>query len=108
MYKRNPKTTYIGAHFNWYGNDLGKVARQLDDTPNLVLEVAAVLYEFGRQPRASRELFIKYQDRVLFGKDFYEKERVSLLLARIRDEGRVLRLLPRLSRVLEAVRDGPP
>ena len=73
MFKRNPKTTYIGAHFNWYGNDLGKVAKQLDETPNLVLEVGAVLYEFGRQPRASRELFIKYQDRVLFGKDAYEK-----------------------------------
>jgi uncharacterized protein len=73
MYKRNPKTTYIGAHFNWYGNDLGKVAKQLDETPNLVLEVGAVLYEFGRQPRGSRELFIKYQDRVLFGKDAYEK-----------------------------------
>ena len=73
MYKRNPRTTYIGAHFNWYGNDLGKVAKQLDETPNLVLEVGAVLYEFGRQPRASRELFTKYQDRVLFGKDAYEK-----------------------------------
>ena len=73
MYKRNPKTTYIGAHFNWYGNDLGKVAKQLDETPNLVLEVGAVLYEFGRQPRGARELFTKYQDRVLFGKDAYEK-----------------------------------
>jgi len=72
MYKRNPKTTYIGAHFNWYGNDLARAAKQLDETPNLVLEVGAVLYEFGRQPRASREFFIKYQDRVLFGKDSYE------------------------------------
>ena len=72
MYKRNPKTTYIGAHFNWYGNDLGKVAKQLDETPNLVLEVGAVLYEFGRQPRAARDLFVKYQDRMLFGKDAYE------------------------------------
>ena len=37
----------------------------------MVLEVSAVLYEFGRQPRAAREFFIKYQDRVLFGKDSY-------------------------------------
>jgi hypothetical protein len=37
-----------------------------------VFEVGAVLYEFGRQPRAARDFFIKYQDRVLFGKDFYE------------------------------------
>jgi predicted TIM-barrel fold metal-dependent hydrolase len=44
----------------------------MDAMPNVYPEVAAVLYEFGRQPRASREFFIKYQDRVLFGKDTYE------------------------------------
>jgi len=44
----------------------------LDAMPNVYPEVAAVLYEFGRQPHASREFFIKYQDRVLFGKDTYE------------------------------------
>ena len=31
----------------------------------------AVLYDIGRQPRAAREFFIEYQDRVLFGKDSY-------------------------------------
>jgi predicted TIM-barrel fold metal-dependent hydrolase len=72
MYAANPKTRYIGAHFNWYGNDLARAARQLDERQNLVLEVGAVLYDFGRQPRASREFFLKYQDRVLFGKDAYE------------------------------------
>ena len=72
MYAANPKTRYIGAHFNWYGNDLARAAKQLDERPNLVLEVGAVLYDFGRQPRAAREFFIKYQDRVLFGKDAYE------------------------------------
>jgi uncharacterized protein len=71
MYKANPKTRYIGAHFNWYGNNLARAAKQLDETPNLVLEVGAVLYDFGRQPRAAREFFIKYQDRILFGKDSY-------------------------------------
>ncbi len=73
MYKRNPGTTYIGAHFHWHGNDLGRAARQLDEAPNVVLDVAAVLYEFGRQPRGSSEFFTKYQDRVLFGKDVYNK-----------------------------------
>ena len=42
--------------------------------PNVVLEVAAVLYEFGRQPHAAREFFIKYQDRILFGKDSFQPE----------------------------------
>jgi predicted TIM-barrel fold metal-dependent hydrolase len=73
MYSANPKTRYIGAHFNWYGNDLARAAKQLDSTPNLVLEIGAVLYDFGRQPRAAREFFTKYQDRVLFGKDAYAR-----------------------------------
>jgi predicted TIM-barrel fold metal-dependent hydrolase len=72
MYAANPKTRYIGAHFNWYGNNLARAAKQLDSLPNLVLELGAVLYDFGRQPRAAREFFIKYQDRILFGKDSYE------------------------------------
>ena len=72
MYAANPKTRYIGAHFDWYGNDLARAAKQLDQLPNLVLEVGAVLYDFGRQPRAAREFFIKYQDRILFGKDSYQ------------------------------------
>ncbi len=72
MFARNPKTRFINAHFGWHGNDFGRAAKHLDTLPNVVLEVAAVLYEFGRQPRAAREFFTKYQDRVLFGKDAYE------------------------------------
>jgi predicted TIM-barrel fold metal-dependent hydrolase len=71
MYAANPKTRYIGAHFNWYGPDLARAAKQLDTLPNLVLELGAVLYDFGRQPRAAREFFLKYQDRILFGKDSF-------------------------------------
>ena len=72
MFAANPSTRYIGAHFAWYGNNLGRAARLLDELPNVVLEIGAVLYDFGRQPRAAREFFIKYQDRVLFGKDSYQ------------------------------------
>ncbi len=71
MFAANPKTRYIGAHFAYYGNDLKSAAALLDRCPNVVLEVSAVLYDFGRQPRAAREFFIKYQDRILFGKDSY-------------------------------------
>jgi predicted TIM-barrel fold metal-dependent hydrolase len=72
MFSKHPKTRFIGAHFNWYGNDLGRAARQLDTQKNVYLEVAAVLYEFGRQPYAAAQFFTKYQDRVLFGKDTFE------------------------------------
>jgi uncharacterized protein len=71
MFAANPKTTYIGAHFAYYGHDLKAGGELLDRLPNVVFEVSAVLYEFGRAPRAAREFFIRYQDRVLFGKDSY-------------------------------------
>ena len=72
MFSKHPKTRFIGAHFNWYGNDLQRAARQLDTQPNVYLEVAAVLYEFGRQPYAAAQFFTKYQDRLMFGKDTFE------------------------------------
>jgi uncharacterized protein len=71
MFEANPKTRYIGAHFAYYGHNLPGAAELLDRLPNVTLEVSAVLYEFGRQPRAARDFFIKYQDRILFGKDSY-------------------------------------
>jgi predicted TIM-barrel fold metal-dependent hydrolase len=72
MFAAHPNTRFINAHFGWYANDLGRAARLLDRLPNVVMEVAAVLYDLGRQPRAAREFFTKYQDRVLMGKDSYQ------------------------------------
>lgn len=34
-------------------------------------KLAAIIAELGRQPRFAQEFFIKYQDRILFGKDTY-------------------------------------
>ena len=71
MFVANPKTRFINAHFGWYGNDLARAGKLLDQAPNVLMDLSAVLYEFARQPRASREFFVKYQDRILFGKDSY-------------------------------------
>ena len=72
MFAKHPNTRFIAAHFGWHGNDLPRAAKFLDEHPNVYMDVAAVLYEFGRQPRASAEFFTKYQDRIMFGKDTYE------------------------------------
>jgi uncharacterized protein len=72
MFAKHPKTRFIAAHFAWYGNDLDRASKLLDSLPNLTFDVAAVLYEFGRQPRAAREFFTRYQDRIMFGKDTFE------------------------------------
>ena len=74
MIKKHPNTRYILAHFGWHANDLARAAKLLDENPNVYYDVAAVLYDFGRQPRAAHEFFIKYQDRILFGKDSYQPD----------------------------------
>jgi predicted TIM-barrel fold metal-dependent hydrolase len=74
MFKKNPKTTFIAAHFGWYPNDLGKLGQLLDEMPNVVVEFGAVIAELGRQPRMAKQFFTKYQDRILFGKDSWVPE----------------------------------
>lgn len=74
MFKAHPRTTFISAHLSWLGQDLRRLGRTLDTIPNMNIEVAAALYEIGRQPRAGREFFIKYQDRILMGKDTFGGE----------------------------------
>jgi uncharacterized protein len=72
LFRRHPGTTFIAAHMGWHANDLERAARMLDEFPNVHVEVGAVLHELGRQPRAAREFFIRYQDRILFGKDSFQ------------------------------------
>jgi predicted TIM-barrel fold metal-dependent hydrolase len=55
----------------WMAHDLQALGAMLDRMPNLNVEIAAVLGELGRQPRNAKRFFIKYQDRILFGKDTY-------------------------------------
>lgn len=72
LFRDNPKTTFIAAHMGWMAHDLGALGKMLDEMPNLNVEFAAIFGELGRQPRAARAFFIKYQDRILFGKDRYD------------------------------------
>lgn len=74
MIKKHPNTRYILAHFGWHANDLARAGKLLDENPNVYYDVAAVLYDFGRQPRAAHDFFVKYQDRILFGKDSYQPD----------------------------------
>ncbi|MCX6218744.1 amidohydrolase family protein [Spirosoma sp.] len=69
VFRKHPKTTFIAAHMGWYPNDLNKLDSLMTIFPNMNVEIGAVIAELGRQPRASRKFFEKYQDRILFGKD---------------------------------------
>jgi predicted TIM-barrel fold metal-dependent hydrolase len=74
MLMKHPDTTFILAHMGWHANDLARLGGLFDRLPNLYGEVGAVLYDLGRQPRYGRDFFIKYQDRILFGKDSFQPD----------------------------------
>jgi predicted TIM-barrel fold metal-dependent hydrolase len=74
LFRKHPKTTFVAAHMGWHANDLGRLAKMMDEMPNLYTEVGAVLYDIGRQPRGAHDFFVKYQDRILFGKDSFQPE----------------------------------
>ena len=71
VFRKHAGTRFIAAHLDWLGADLGHLGALLDSLPNVYTEMGAVLYELGRQPRAARSFLIKYQDRVMMGKDAY-------------------------------------
>ena len=74
LFSRHPATTFILAHMGWHANDLARLGALLDRNPNVYPETGAILYELGRQPRTSKSFFVKYQDRILFGKDSYRAD----------------------------------
>ncbi len=74
LFKANPKTIFVAAHMGWHANDLPRLGKMFDEMPNVYGELGAVLYDIGRQPRAAHDFFVKYQDRILFGKDSFQPE----------------------------------
>ena len=74
LFRNNPKTTFVTAHLGWQANDLGTFGKLLTEMPNVYSEVGAVLYDIGRQPRAAHDFFVKFQDRILFGKDSFQPD----------------------------------
>lgn len=71
VFRKHPGTKFINAHLGWFGNDLERLGKLLDEMPNVYTELGAVLAELGRQPRFARQWLIRYQDRVMMGKDSY-------------------------------------
>jgi predicted TIM-barrel fold metal-dependent hydrolase len=68
VFAKHPKTSFVSLHMGWPEN-LDWVSKMLDEHPNAMVEFGAREAELGRQPRRTRELFLKYQDRVMFGTD---------------------------------------
>jgi predicted TIM-barrel fold metal-dependent hydrolase len=65
---RHPRTHFVLLHVG-NSEDLAWVSQWLDRYSNTSVEIGARIGELGRQPRAARKFFDKYQDRILFGTD---------------------------------------
>lgn len=66
---RHPKTQFVYLHVGNDAEDLAEVDLWLERYPNVHVDIAARLGELGRQPRASRRFFERYQDGILFATD---------------------------------------
>jgi predicted TIM-barrel fold metal-dependent hydrolase len=66
--RRHPRTQFVCLHVA-ESEDLAYVSECLDQHPNMHVDIAARIGELGRQPRAARRFFDRYQDRILFGTD---------------------------------------
>jgi predicted TIM-barrel fold metal-dependent hydrolase len=71
---RHPNTIWVLAHMGWHANDLARLGKIFDANPNVYGELGAVLYDIGRQPRTAHDFFVKYQDRIIFGKDSFQPD----------------------------------
>lgn len=69
VFARHPKTSFVALHVGHNAEDLSYVSECLDRHPNMYVEMGARVGELGRQPRAARRFFERYQDRILFGTD---------------------------------------
>ena len=69
MFARHSHTTFVALHFGSWPENLDFVDQTLKKFPNVMIETGAREGELGRQPRRTRELFMKYSDRIMFGTD---------------------------------------
>ncbi|HEY3860270.1 MAG TPA: amidohydrolase family protein [Verrucomicrobiae bacterium] len=77
---RHPGTTFVCAHFGNNAEELEWVGAQLDEHPNMVVDLAARIPEIGRHdPQMVHDFFVKYQDRIVFATDFQSLERLMIL-----------------------------
>ncbi len=74
--RRHPKLKVIFAHFFFFSAQLPRLAAWLDEYPNMLVDLTPgieMFYNFQRNLQATRDFFIKYQDRIVYGTDIGAK-----------------------------------
>ena len=69
---RHPSLKVAFAHFFFLSAQLDRLADYLDRYPNMHVDLTPgieMYFNFAREPEKTREFFIKYQDRIIYGTD---------------------------------------
>ena len=70
MLEKHPKLRVVGCHLGSMENNVDEIAARFDRYPNFAVETSGRLDDLARQPRDKvRAFLIKYQDRILYGRD---------------------------------------
>ncbi len=70
--KNHPRLRVIFAHFYFMSDEMDRAADFLDAHPSVSVDLTPgteMYYNFGRNLDATRDFFLKYQDRILYGTD---------------------------------------
>jgi len=73
---RYPMLNVVFAHFLFLSQELHRLAGYLDQFPGMNIDLTPgieMYQEFSKNPDRTRDFFIKYQDRILFGTDIGAK-----------------------------------
>src|SRR4051794_19506071 len=71
--ERHPGLTVIVAHFSFFSSELERLGTLLDRHPNLYIDVTpgSEMYKsFSLDPEVTREFFLTYQQRIIYGTDY--------------------------------------
>jgi predicted TIM-barrel fold metal-dependent hydrolase len=76
---RHRETSFVCVHFGNNAEELDWVDAQLDAHPNMFIDIAARVPEFGRHdPARVRAFFVKHAGRIFFATDFQVYDRMTL------------------------------
>lgn len=67
--RKHPRTTFVACHLANCCYDLSIIGGLLDKYPNLCIDISARYAELAPTPRAAKEFFNRYQDRIVYGTD---------------------------------------
>ncbi len=77
--ERHQETTFLGVHFGCASEEVGYVADVMREHPNYLIDVSARLPWIGaHRADAVHDMFVEFQDRIMFGTDFAVRDPIML------------------------------